>query len=178
MNRTRTRTASLVLVGALLVGGAAGCAKDDGAATRAGCGVAGTGSGSAAGSASVTGKATGRPLKVTVDEWTVKAPKVTKSGKVLLTVTNNGKDTHEVVVVEGVTLADLQSKADGELDESKLPKGAVLGEVEGVKPGATCDGGFTLKPGNYVLVCNLTSKENGKDVSHFMKGMSTEMKAT
>lgn len=174
----RTRSAPLLLVSALLVAGAVGCAKDDGAATRAGCGKAGAGSGSAVGSASVTGKSTGRPLKVTVDEWSVKAPKATKAGKVLLTVTNTGKDIHEIVVIEGVTLRDLQSKPDGKLDESKLPKGAVLGEVEGVKPGATCDGGFTLKPGNYVLVCNLMSKENGKDVAHFMKGMSTEMKVS
>jgi hypothetical protein len=170
-----SRTASLLLTGALLVGGAAGCAKDDGAAVRSGCGAAGAGSGSAAGSASVTGKASGRPLKVTVDEWNVKAPKVTKAGKVLLTVDNTGKDKHEIIVIEGVTLANLESEAGGKLDESKLPKNAKLGEVE-VEAGGTCDGGFTLKPGNYVLACNLTTKVNGKDVAHFMKGMSVEMK--
>lgn len=170
----RSRTAPLLLSAALLIVGAAACGRDDGAATRAGCG--GSASGSTAGGASAVGGTSGRPLKVTVDEWSIKAPKITKAGDVLLTVANAGRDTHEVIVIEGVTLADLTTKADGELDESTLPKGAVLGEVEGVKPSATCDGGFTLKPGNYVLACNLTTTVDGKQVAHFMKGMSVEMK--
>lgn len=153
------------------LGAASGCAKDDGAATRSACG--GSASGSGSGGASATGSASGRPLKMTLDEYTVKAPATTKRGKVLLTARNVGEITHEIVVIKGVTVDDVPTQADGAIDEEKLPKGALLGEVEGITAGATCDGGFDLDPGTYTLACNLVSKEGGKERVHFMRGMST-----
>lgn len=169
----RRRLPPVLVSAALLVSGAAACAKDDGASTRSGCGSAASGSG--AGSASSAGSAGGRPLKLTVDEYKIKAPATTKPGKVLLTIRNVGTVTHEVVVIKGVKLDDLSSKANGSLDEEKLPKGAVQGEVEGVTAGSTCDGTFDLDPGTYTLACNLVSEVNGKKKVHFMQGMSTQM---
>lgn len=170
---SRLVRSSLLAAALVLVAGLAGCAKDEGAATRSGCGGGASGSGS--GSASSAGAAGGRPLEVTVDEWSVKAPATTEAGKVLLTVDNVGEAEHEVIVIEGVKPNDIPTKADGTIDEDQLPEGAILGEVEGVAPGATCDGGFTLEPGTYTLACNLVTEEEGKERVHFMLGMSTEM---
>jgi len=173
---TRRTLAPFLVAALLVVGGIAACAKDEGAATRSGCG--GSASGSGAGSASSAGAASRRPLEVTVDEWSIKAPGTTKAGKVLLTVDNVGDVEHEVIVIKGVKLDDIPTKADGTIDEDELPDGAVLGEVEGVASGSTCDGGFTLEPGTYSLACNLLSDEDGKEKAHFMLGMSTQLQVT
>lgn len=173
---THRRLPGALLMTALIAGSAlAGCAKDDGAATRSACGGAG---GSAAGAASGAVSAGGEPLVVTTKEWTIEAPATAPAGKTLLTVKNEGTRIHEVVVIKGVKPAELPTNADGELDESALPDGAVLGEVDGVTGGSTCDGTIELTAGDYSLVCNLVDEETGKKVSHLAMGMVTELKVT
>lgn len=172
---TNRRRPAVFLMTALIAGSAlVGCAKDDGAATRS-CGGA---SGSAAGSASGVASSGGTPLVVTTKEWLIQAPATAKAGKTLLTVQNEGEKTHEVVVIKGIKPQDLPTNADGELDESALPDGALLGEVDGVTGGSTCDGTIELTAGDYSLVCNLVDDETGKKVSHQAKGMVTELKVT
>lgn len=172
----RKRFPAVLLLVALL---ASACAKDDGAATRSVCGgAAGSAAGAASGVASGVASAGGEPLVVTTKEWTIQAPATAPAGKTLLTVQNEGTKTHEVVVIKGVKPADLPTNADGELDESALPDGAVLGEVDGVTAGSTCDGTIELTAGDYSLVCNLVDDEAGTKVSHLAMGMVTELKVT
>ncbi len=173
--KTRRPITLLALAAVLVATVLTGCAKDDGAETR-GCGGGGSGSG-AGGASSAAANTGGRPFAVTTDEWSIKAPATAEAGKNLIEVNNDGERTHEVLVIKNVAPADLPTGDDGTLDETGLPDGAVLGEVEGVEPGADCDGSFELDPGEYTLVCNLVDEEDdGTQTSHLAKGMIAEVK--
>src|SRR4051812_16893282 len=52
------------------------------------------------------------------------------SGRNQVHVTNSGNFEHEIIFVKAESAASLPTKADGSMDESKLPRGSVLGEIE------------------------------------------------
>ncbi|MBC7460655.1 MAG: cupredoxin domain-containing protein [Thermoleophilia bacterium] len=73
------------------------------------------------------------------------------AGKVKVVLKNTGKMEHEVIVLKTDTAFDkLVPGADGRVSED-----ASVGEVSETKPGATKSTTLTLKPGAYVLVCNI-----------------------
>jgi len=101
------------------------------------------------------------------------------AGKTTFVAKNAGSDRHEVVVVAGDDPAALPTKADGAVDESKIAKADKFGEIEQFKPGKTESKVFNLKPGSYILFCNVVEK--GKDgivVNHFKEGMYTTLEAS
>jgi high-affinity iron transporter len=130
----------------------------------------------------VTGAATGAKtsaaaaskVKVTLGEFVVQAkPKSAPAGNVDFVVTNKGSMTHEFVVAR-TTDGTLPVDADGMVDESQLPEGALLGELEDMGRGdkATLDlKGLT--PGSYVLFCNIKQTHDGVTEVHYKEGMST-----
>ncbi len=130
----------------------------------------------------VTGAATGAKtsaaaaskVKVTLGEFVVQAkPKSAPAGNVDFVVTNKGSMTHEFVVAR-TTDGTLPVDADGMVDESQLPEGALLGELEDMGRGdkATLDlKGLT--PGSYVLFCNIKQTHDGVTEIHYKEGMST-----
>lgn len=156
----------------------------------------GSASGSAThpGSASAPGSATGsgarcRPVgdlttatttvNVRLDEWVIVAsPRSVPAGRVAFVVENVGEEPHELVIVKGVAPRDLPTDRRGALAESRLPAGSLIGEIEAFPPGETCDGVFSLAPGEYTLVCNLTEGEHGKVESHLAEGMVTTLTVT
>lgn len=123
---------------------------------------------SSTGSASTTPAPAAGATPITValakgGEFTI-APDVPSApaGKVTFTVTNDGKMTHEMVVVPspaggGKALA----KADGTADET-----GALGETKDVPSGGTKSFTVDLRPGKYILLCNLPG--------HFAGGMWVE----
>lgn len=120
------------------------------------------------GGASVQAKAAFK-LKVTVSEWLVKpAREFIAAGKTRIVVKNAGNEEHELLVVRGDDPDALPTKPDGSIDESKIPEKKLLGEVEDVKPHKTKSNVFKLKPGSYILFCNIVDEEGDK---HFMEGM-------
>jgi hypothetical protein len=181
----------LVAAGAalLLVLLAAGCGSDDGAGvrtvdggTRSGSG-AGSASGSSPGSGSAAvackpvGDAAAADAKVAVElaEWSVtpKPPSV-KAGTVTFDAANTGADAHELVVVRADDPAALPKDADGIVDESKLPDGALVGEIEVFPAKQRCQGTFELAAGKYALFCNLLETEaDGTKENHYANGMRT-----
>lgn len=72
------------------------------------------------------------------------------AGKVTFSVKNAGKVTHELIVVK-------TNKAPGSLagTGARASEKGSLGEVSGLKPGKSAKLTVTLKPGRYVLLCNL-----------------------
>jgi hypothetical protein len=94
-------------------------------------------------------------------------------GKTTIVVKNAGSDTHEVVIVRGDDPTALTAKADGSVDESQIPKADKAGELEGIKPGKTKSKIFKLRPGSYILFCNIVDKTSTGALSHFQKGMYT-----
>jgi uncharacterized cupredoxin-like copper-binding protein len=93
-----------------------------------------------------------------------------KAGPVTFVVKNNATDqTHEFVVAQTDLPADqIPVNTDTHLiDEEQL---TVLGEVEDLDSGAIKRLTLDLKPGRYVLVCNLAS--------HYQSGMHSELTVT
>jgi hypothetical protein len=171
-----------------------GCGSDDGAGVRSGDG--GTRSGSGAGSASGSspgsgsaavackpvGDAANADAKVAVEltEWSVtpKPPSV-KAGTITFDAANTGADAHELVVVRADDPAALPKTADGIVDESKLPEGALVGEIEAFPAKQSCQGTFALAAGRYALFCNLLETEaDGTKENHYANGMRTAFEVT
>jgi uncharacterized cupredoxin-like copper-binding protein len=93
-----------------------------------------------------------------------------KAGPVTFVVRNNATDqTHEFVVAQTDLPADqIPVKPDTHLvDEEQL---TLLGEVEDLGSGAIKRLTLDLKPGRYVLMCNLAT--------HYQNGMHTALTVT
>jgi uncharacterized cupredoxin-like copper-binding protein len=104
----------------------------------------------------------GSLLKVQLREMSVAvSAKSVDPGKVTFAVKNAGNVEHELVV--------MRSPASGKLQVShfKVGEKTLVGEVEGIAPGKTGRGTFTLKPGKYFLICNIAG--------HYQLGMATEL---
>jgi uncharacterized cupredoxin-like copper-binding protein len=97
-------------------------------------------------------------------------PSTAKAGVVTFHVTNSSKDTiHEMIVMY---LADPTQPlpyitADQKVDEDKAGD---KGEVSELDPGASGTLTVALKPGKYLLICNVAG--------HFAAGMWTQFEVT
>jgi hypothetical protein len=189
----RMTLAALAVLGLV----ATACSDDDGAEVRD---IGGSGSASGSASASASGSASGpasgsviaecKPVgdiqsadtrvSVLLDEWVVdvgvpSAP----AGRIGFVNENVGEEPHELVVVRGVGPTELPLDSDGALDETALPDGALVGEVEPFPPGETCDGVFELEADEYTLLCNIVeTEESGEVESHLAEGMVTTFTVT
>ncbi len=85
-----------------------------------------------------------------------------KAGEITFEVTNDSKDTiHEMLVVP---LADgVLPPINTELNEINEDTAGALGEVAETEPGKTGAVSFNLKPGKYLLACNIAG--------HYTNGM-------
>lgn len=150
----------------------------------------GPGSGSASGSAStaageceLVGNSDAEPTgEVTLDltEFSIAAePGEIEAGTINFVAENGGEEIHEVVIIRyDGDPADLPVDDQGGADESQLPRGAVIGEIEGFAAGATCSGAFDLGAGDYVLLCNIIEEESGTIEPHYGMGMYTTFAVT
>lgn len=95
-------------------------------------------------------------VNVTLKEWTIAADKTAvPAGPVQFVAANHGTVVHEMVVVKTESPASALGVVNGTVDEAAA--GQVIGEVEEFSPGsATRSGAFSLQPGSYVLLCNVT----------------------
>ena len=105
----------------------------------------------------------GRPAtKITERDFSISAPKKVRAGDVTFTVTNNGPDTHELIVVRS-NGAPLPLRADGlTVDEARVDP-RIAGSLDGGGPRTTRTLHVRLAPGRYVLLCNMAG--------HFLGGM-------
>ena len=98
------------------------------------------------------------------------APATASAGIVTFHVTNSSKDTiHEMIVMylEDPTKPLPYVDAEQRVDEDKAGD---KGEVSELDPGATGSLTVVLKPGRYLLICNVPG--------HFAAGMWTEFEVT
>ena len=116
--------------------------------TVAGCG---TGGGTASPATS-----TASPTAFVLQEWSITAPTTQiHAGNVLVTATNRGTETHELVIVRADNTSSLPTNSDGSVDEAKIPEAAKPGELADIKAGTTTSKTIDLTPGNYIAICNL-----------------------
>lgn len=93
-------------------------------------------------------------------------PAEAKAGKITFKVKNSSKDTiHEMIVMY---LANPKDTLPYVADENRVDedKAGDKGEVSELDPGASGSLAVDLKPGKYVLICNVPG--------HFASGMWTE----
>jgi plastocyanin len=88
---------------------------------------------------------------------------VAKRGKLKLTLRNSGRMTHELILLR-------TSRALGSLRvrHGKVSEASSVGEISETKAGKRASHTFELKPGHYVLVCNLRGHYH-----HGMRGRLT-----
>lgn len=104
----------------------------------------------------------GRAIRVVVRDFRVSAPKRVPAGTVELRGHNRGPDTHELVLVRADDGA-LPLRRDGTtVDEDALEDDEV-GEIEDLEPGHSETLRAHLKPGRYLLFCNMSG--------HYLGGM-------
>ena len=102
---------------------------------------------------------------VTVTESEMKVTASVKrvpAGKVTFIVRNTGTTEHELVVLRHNGSADGLPVVHFKAAEDESAK---VGEAEGLKPGKSTRLTLNLKPGRYVLLCNI--------VGHYQLGMRT-----
>jgi len=89
----------------------------------------------------------------------------TQAGSTTIEAPNKGSVEHELVLFKtDIDPADLPTEANGEVDEEKLDEVAEeAGEIADVEAGQTGAEEFDLKPGKYVMFCNLPG--------HYAQGM-------
>lgn len=118
-----------------------------------GIAVAACGSGDGTGSQR---RPTASPTAFVLQEWSITAPTAQlHAGNVVVTATNRGSETHELVIVRADDTVSLPTKSDGSVDEDKIPETAKPGEIPDIKAGTTITKTIDLAPGNYVAICNL-----------------------
>ncbi|SRR6188472_2795452 len=101
----------------------------------------------------VSGDQTAATVNVRIAEWDVvpqAAPK-TSASKVTFVVRNTGKLLHEFVVLRTAKPAGLLAARNA----PEAPEAGAVGEIGGVKPGATKRVTLSLAKGHYSLICNL-----------------------
>jgi uncharacterized cupredoxin-like copper-binding protein len=98
------------------------------------------------------------------------SPKTVEAGHVTFNVTNASKDTiHEMILAP---LTSSSEKLPYIANENRVDeeKAGHLGEVSELDPGASGELGVTLKPGTYLVYCNIPG--------HFVAGMWATLKVT
>jgi uncharacterized cupredoxin-like copper-binding protein len=156
ISRLSTPLAALaLLVTAFVIAGCGSSSSTDNTTTNA---KSGTG-----GATQSTGAAPASTIDTALNEWSIKpSSSVAKSGKVTFNATNDGKLPHEVVVLKTNQAAGSLKVSNGRVSEKDS-----VGEVSDVAAGKSKSGTLDLKPGNYVLVCNLPG--------HYQAGMYTSL---
>lgn len=117
----------------------------------------GSSSGGTTSSPSTTAAAAGSAKATFVlDEWSVVPPKGdVAAGKVAITATNKGSETHELVIVRAADASSLPMKADGSVDEDKIPEAKKAGEIADLAAGKSVTKTLDLPAGDYVAFCNI-----------------------
>jgi CheY-like chemotaxis protein len=102
-------------------------------------------------------------------EFSIKLNRSTAShGRITFSIRNTGEVEHEFIVLETGLKADKLPRRGGTAEEGAA--GRVVDEAEGIEPGKTAKLTVRLKPGRYVLLCNLPG--------HYAGGMRTALRVS
>ncbi|MFA9565571.1 MAG: hypothetical protein ACERLM_12815 [Acidimicrobiales bacterium] len=115
----------------------------------------------------------GDSVNVVLSEWIVEPdPTSAAAGSVEFLASNEGGETHELVIVKGDDADALPIDDTGKIQEDDLEEGTFIGEIEEFEAGTEASATFDLDAGNYLLFCNIVEEEDdGSFESHFLEGM-------
>jgi uncharacterized cupredoxin-like copper-binding protein len=104
-------------------------------------------------------------IKATLADWNIDFGGATgKAGSITFTVTNNGANTHEFVIVKTDLKADSLPVNGDTVDESAFEP---VDEIEDIESGTTQTLTVNLPAGHYVILCNIEE--------HYSKGMHQDL---
>jgi plastocyanin len=89
-----------------------------------------------------------------LDEWSIR-PADLVNGKIRVTATNMGTETHELIIVRGSDPKALPTKPDGSVDEDKILAADLVGEIPDVASAKSATKTFDLTAGEYLAFCNI-----------------------
>jgi uncharacterized cupredoxin-like copper-binding protein len=105
-------------------------------------------------------------IPVTEGDFHINAPSTLKTGDYTFRVHNEGPTDHEFIIVPTAS-GTLPLRPDGLTVDEEAVEHSEPGSLEPGGPGAVRDLTVHLKPGRYVLFCNMEG--------HYMAGMHTEL---
>jgi uncharacterized cupredoxin-like copper-binding protein len=101
-------------------------------------------------------------IGVTERDFAISLPKVVHAGDVVFRVQNKGPDAHELLVIRAPK-GRMPMRSDGLTVNEEQLQPSEVGVLEPADTNAVRDLHLRLKPGRYVLFCNMSG--------HFMGGM-------
>jgi uncharacterized cupredoxin-like copper-binding protein len=112
--------------------------------------------------------AKGKPdlQRVSESDFHINAPSTLKAGEYTFHVHNKGSTDHEFIIAPTQT-GKLPLRADGLTVDEEAFERSEPGALEPAASGAVRDVTVVLKPGRYVLFCNMEG--------HYMAGMHSEL---
>ena len=109
----------------------------------------------------------GAVVRISEHDFQISArPWQVPAGTVRLVVSNLGPDTHELIVVRA-TDGPLPMRSDGLTVSEEALKPVTVGSLDGGAPGSVRDLVLHLRPGHYVVFCNM--------FGHYMGGMHADL---
>src|SRR6059058_4024133 len=105
-------------------------------------------------------------VRIRERDFRIAAPRIARAGEVTFSVHNEGPDTYEVIIVRSRD-PRLPLRRDAMTVDEDAVKRETAGAVEDVDPGTTGTATVRLRPGRYVLFCNMAG--------HYRGGMHTEL---
>lgn len=108
----------------------------------------------------------GPVVPITESDFHISAPSTLKTGNYTLRVANKGPTYHEFIVAP-TRSGSLPLRPDGLTVDEEAIERSEPGSLEPGAPGAVRDLTLHLKPGRYILFCNMEG--------HYMAGMHTEL---
>jgi uncharacterized cupredoxin-like copper-binding protein len=102
-------------------------------------------------------------VPVTEKDFKITAPRVVRAGDVRLVIANEGPDHHELAVVRAPIVGTLPMRADGVTVDEDATEHATAGALEPAPSGAVSELRVRLRPGRYMLLCNMSG--------HYLGGM-------
>lgn len=115
-------------------------------------------------------------VDLVLDDYVFNFDKPLTAGRHTIRVTNPAAQDHEIQLIQlhaGKTLADMQRWV---ANMSGPPPGRAVGGIASMKPGATNYFEVDLTPGEYVAICFVPDKSDGKP--HFTHGMARQFTVT
>jgi uncharacterized cupredoxin-like copper-binding protein len=106
--------------------------------------------------------AAGTVIQVNERDFAISAPRHVAAGTVTLRVKNQGPDAHELIVVRSRN-GRLPFRGDDLTVDEDAVERATLGALEPGAPGGSRELHLHLRPGRYVLFCNMSG--------HYLGGM-------
>lgn len=111
-------------------------------------------------------------VDVALAEWSVTASTSSVSaGEVTFSVTNDGGEPHEFVVIKTDAAPDALPVEEGKVAEDEVD---IIDEIEPFGAGTTEELTLNLEAGKYLLICNIVELLPGEEPeSHYQNGMVT-----